>query len=249
MPASLELSFFVAFGAGILSFLSPCVLPLIPSHLSFVTGLSINNFYDKDSVKLSRGFILFHSFFFVLGFSLIFVAMGASASYLGRVLLYHQGIIRKIGGLLIIFFGVHLTGLLNLALLDREKKFHLAHKPAGYLGSLLVGVAFGVGWTPCIGPILGAILVMASTTNDLFQGILLLSLYSLGLGLPFILSAFMLHTLMERFVSLTRYFRYLSITSGIFLIIVGALIYTNYLSLLTTYLNNWLLPLMPFLKT
>ena len=249
MSTSIELSFLVAFGAGILSFLSPCVLPLIPSHLSFVTGLSINEFYTKDSTKLPRRFILLHSFFFVLGFSLLFVALGASASYMGRILLYHQAIIRKIGGVLIIIFGIHLSGLLNLTLLEREKRLHLAYKPVGYLGSLLVGIAFGAGWTPCIGPILGAILVMASTAKDFLQGIFLLSLYSLGLGLPFLLSALMIHALMERFRSLTRFFRYISLISGIFLIIVGVLVFTNYLSLLSTYLNNWFLLLMPFLKT
>jgi cytochrome c-type biogenesis protein len=249
MPASVELSFLVAFGAGILSFLSPCVLPLIPSYLSFVTGLSINNFYDKESSNLSRSFMLVHSLFFVLGFSLIFISLGASASYLGRILLYYQDAIRKIGGLLIIVFGIHLTGILNLTLLNREKKFHLTYKPAGYLGTVLVGVAFGAGWTPCIGPILGTILVMASTTKDLTQGIFLLSLYSMGLGLPFLLSALMIHTLMDRFGSLIKYFRYISLISGILLIIIGLLIFTNYLSILSSYLNNWLLPLMPFLKT
>jgi cytochrome c-type biogenesis protein len=243
-----EVSFLVALGAGFLSFLSPCVLPLIPSHISFITGLSIDSFYPKGSHNLSRSFMLLNSFFFVLGFSLIFISLGASANYLGRLLFQYQTLIRKIGALLVIFFGIHITGLINLNILQREKKIHIVHKPAGYIGSMLVGIAFGAGWTPCIGPILGAILVMASTTQDFVQGILLLSFYSLGLGIPFLLSTLMIHTLMEKFLVLTKYLRFISVASGLFLIMVGILLYSNYLSLLSAYLNQWLLPLLPFLQ-
>ena len=168
-PASLGVA--LAFGAGLLSFASPCVLPLIPSYLTFVTGVGI------DDLSRSRRAALVHALLFVLGFTLIFVALGASATILGRVLLAYRVWITRIGGALIVLFGLYLLGIARVAAFDRERRVHLADKPLGYLGSVLVGVAFGAGWTPCLGPILGAILTYTAAEADLARGLPLLLAY------------------------------------------------------------------------
>ena len=173
----------LAFTAGLLSFLSPCVLPLIPSYLTFITGMSV------DEVQRSRRTALTHALLFILGFTLIFLALGATASALGRVLLAARDWVARAGGLLIIAFGLYLLGVFDSRTLDRERRVHFADKPVGYLGTVLVGIAFGAGWTPCIGPILGSILVYTSTQADLQRGLLLLFVYSLGLAIPFVISS------------------------------------------------------------
>lgn len=230
----------VAFLAGVLSFLSPCVLPLVPSYVSFITGLSL------DQLEQRRWTAVTHALWFVLGFTLIFVALGATATGLGRLLNYHQRWLERVGGTLILAFGVYLLGGLHWMPLERERRVQLQHKPLGYLGSLLVGLAFGAGWTPCIGPILGSILLYTSTRASLGQGVLLLLTYSLGLAVPFLLAALAV----ERFVGwFRRYRRLIPLTTrlaGALLVAVGLLVATGYFSLLA----GWLQALTPeFLRS
>jgi cytochrome c-type biogenesis protein len=222
----------LAFGAGILSFLSPCVLPLIPSYLSFITGLSL------EDAGARRWAAVTHAAFFVLGFTLIFVALGASATALGSVLRYHRVWLERIGGALIVLFGLYLLGVFQWGVLARERRIHLQNKPVGYLGSAIVGLAFGAGWSPCIGPILGAVLTYTSATATLGQGMGLLLAYSLGLGIPFLLAAL----LVDRFIGwFQRYRKFIPVVNriaGAVLVIVGLLLLTGYFSLLATWLQQ-----------
>jgi cytochrome c-type biogenesis protein len=228
MPASIAVSFL----AGVLSFLSPCVLPLIPGYVTFVTGLSL------EDVQRSRRTALTHALLFVLGFSLIFLALGASATLLGRLLIAYRVWIARAGGLLIVIFGLFLLGAFNLELFTRERRYHLADKPLGYLGTVFVGIAFGAGWSPCIGPILGGILTYTATEADLSRGLVLLSAYSLGLAVPFVLAA----VAMEQFIGLFQRWRgqivWVTRASGVLLVIVGVLMMTNYFTLLTGFLQG-----------
>jgi cytochrome c-type biogenesis protein len=178
----------VAFGAGLFSFLSPCVLPLFPSYISFITGMSVADL-SGELTRDARRRVLLHALCFVLGFSLVFIALGASVSVIGQGLLDYREWIRRIGGLLIIVFGLYIAGLLRVGIFGRTAQWQIREKPAGYLGSLAVGITFAIGWTPCVGPILGAILSLAGTVETVQRGILLLVAYSAGLGVPFLLSA------------------------------------------------------------
>jgi cytochrome c-type biogenesis protein len=231
MDSSLSFGLAVAFTAGLLSFLSPCVLPLIPSYITFITGLSL------EDVQTSRRSALVHSLLFVAGFTLIFVALGASATMLGRVLLAYREWIARIGGLLIIVFGLYLLGVFNVALFARERRVHLADKPAGYLGTLLVGIAFGAGWTPCIGPILGAILTYNMSNPDVGRGVGLLLVYSLGLAVPFVIAALAVPQFLSAFARLRPRLLLLSRVSGALLVVVGLLMVTNYFTILASYLQ------------
>jgi cytochrome c-type biogenesis protein len=227
-PASLGLA--LAFGAGLLSFVSPCVLPLIPSYLTFVTGVGF------DELGRQRRAALVHALLFVLGFTLIFVTLGASATVLGRLLLAYRVWITRLGGALI---GLYLVGAVRIAAFDRERRVHLANKPVGYLGSVFVGIAFGAGWTPCLGPILAAILTYTAATADLSRGLPLLLAYSLGLALPFLAAA----VAVERFLATVTRFRphlaRVSQISGALLIIVGVLMMFDMFTVMGTYLQGW----------
>jgi cytochrome c-type biogenesis protein len=236
---SQEVTFYAAFLFGLLSFASPCVLPLIPSYLSYITGLSFEDLTGSRDRERIRKITVLNSLFFILGFSSIFVLLGASSSFVGRILLDYRDIIRRLGGILIIIFGLYVTGIVRFGFLSREKKVHLEEKPVGYLGSFLVGVTFAAGWTPCIGPILGSILLYASQAGTTSHGILLLSIYSIGLGLPFFLSSLALNTFLSYFRRIQRYLRFINIISGILLIIVGLLIFTDYLQILSVYITDW----------
>jgi len=239
-----NVSLLIALGAGILSFLSPCVLPLLPSYLSFITGISLDELIREGSNPKIRKATIIHSLMFILGFSLIFILLGASASLAGRILIEYQGWIARIGGAFIILLGIQFTGLINLNFLQKERKFHLKEKPMGYLGSSLVGVAFAAGWTPCIGPILASILFYASLTNSMWSGIALLGVYSAGFALPFFLVSLGLEAFLQRYGKLKKHLRLISTISGIFLIGVGILLLTNYFFILTASLNRW----FPFLS-
>ena len=222
----------IAFSAGLLSFLSPCVLPLIPSYVTFITGLSL------DDVQHARRAALVHGVLFVLGFSLIFLAMGAGATILGQALLRHRDWISRVGGVIIIIFGLYLLGVLNIGFLSREARFHVADKPVGYFGTLLVGIAFGAGWTPCLGPILGSILVYTGSQADFGRGMGLLSAYSLGLAVPFLLSAVAIERFTAFFQRMRRQMVWISRISGAIMIVIGIMLVTNYFTVLAAWLTT-----------
>jgi len=243
-----ELSVAVAFGDGVVSFLSPCVLPLFPSYLSFITGLTFDELAAPGPAARARvrRLTIVHSLLFILGFMLVFMALGASATAIGQFLRSNQVWIRRAAGIVIVLFGLHITGILNFPFLQRERRVHLQDRPAGFLGSVLVGFAFGAGWTPCIGPILGAILTMAGTSAELGTGVALLAVYGAGLGLPFFLAALGFNTFLAGFKKIRGWLRPIQIGSGLVLVAVGILIFTNYFAVLAAFLNRWLLPLFPF---
>lgn len=232
-PASFGL--LVSFSAGLLSFLSPCVLPLVPSYVTFITEMSL------EEVRTARRTALVHALLFVLGFSLIFIALGATASVLGRVLFVARAWITRIGGALIIVFGLYLLGAFNVRLLSQDKRVYLADKPLGYLGTVVVGLAFGAGWTPCIGPILGSILIYSSSTADLHRGLLLLTAYSAGLALPFIVAALAIDRFLAAFARYRGAMKWVNRVGGVVLIAAGLLLVTNYF----TVLAGWLQALTP----
>lgn len=225
----------ISFAAGLLSFLSPCVLPLIPSYVTFVTGLSL-----EDAQK-SRHIALVHSLLFVAGFTIVFLVLGATATTAGRLLGYNREWLGRVGGVLVIVLGLYLLGAFNFAVLARERRVQIGTKPLGYLGSLLVGMAFAAGWTPCIGPILGAVLTYTASSADLNRGLVLLFAYSLGLAVPFVIAALLL----DRFVvTLQRYRGMLQWTSrvaGALLVVVGVLMAAD----LMRVLSQWLTGLTP----
>jgi cytochrome c-type biogenesis protein len=221
----------VAFTAGLLSFLSPCVLPLIPSYVTFITGLSL------DDAQQARRAALVHALLFVVGFSLIFIALGAGATALGRVLVAYRAWIARLGGVLIAVFGLYLLGILNVTAFARERRVHLADKPAGYLGTLIVGIAFGAGWTPCIGPILGAILTYNLTTPDVARGTALLGAYSLGLAVPFVLAAVAIPQFLTFFQRIRTHLLVLSRVAGVLLVVVGVLMVTDYFTIMASGLS------------
>ena len=227
-PASLSLA--IAFGTGLLSFLSPCVLPLVPSYLTFVTGVGF------DDLTRARRTALVHALLFVLGFTLIFVALGASATVVGRLLIHYRIWISRLGGALVILFGLYLLGTVRVAAFDRERRVHLGSKPVGYLGTVLVGIAFGAGWTPCLGPILGAILTYTAAEADLSRGLPLLLAYSLGLALPFLLAAVAVERFLDTVTRIRPHLARVSQVSGALLIVVGLLMMFDYLKVLSTYL-------------
>jgi cytochrome c-type biogenesis protein len=228
-PASIGLA--LAFSAGLLSFLSPCVLPLIPSYLTFVTGVGLD---DLGTVRRSA---IVHALLFVLGFTLIFVALGASATVLGRLLVAYRIWITRAGGALVVLFGLYLLGVVRVSAFDRDRRVHLANKPVGYLGTVLVGVAFGAGWTPCLGPILGAILTYTAATADLARGLPLLLAYSIGLALPFLLAAVAVERFLETVTRLRPYLTRISHISGAVLIVVGLLMMFDYFTTIGVYLQ------------
>lgn len=235
MAQSLDVNFVVALTAGLFSFLSPCVLPLVPSYLSFVAGMSLQELKSGQTARARRAIVL-NALLFILGFSVVFITLGASFTLLGQLLLGSIGLVRKLGGILIIVFGLNIAGILKLPFLMRERRLHIENRPAGSLGSVLVGVAFGAGWTPCIGPILGSILTLAGTSATGGRGVTLLGVYSLGLGVPFLLSALALDRFSRFFQRFQPYMRWVEVGSGLFLVLIGVLLFSGYLTLLNSYL-------------
>jgi cytochrome c-type biogenesis protein len=228
-----QVSLFAALTAGLLSFLSPCILPLIPAYLSFISGLSLGEMRNEESDAKSFAKVMTNALLFVMGFSFVFVSLGASATFLGKFLVEELGILRKVAGALVILFGLHMLGLFRIGFLDQEKRYHQKTKSLGLFGSFLVGVAFALGWTPCIGPILATILFLASTKETVAQGIWLLAVYSAGLGVPFLLAALALDRFFQVSSAFKRHFRAIEITSGVLLIGVGILILTDDLTRIT----------------
>jgi len=230
-PGSINL--WIAFGAGLLSFVSPCVLPLYPSYLSYITGISVDRLKNDFNQKEIRNRALLHTLFFVIGFSMIFIAMGFTASIIGDLFFEYQDTVRMIGAVIIIVMGFVVGGWIKWSWLIKERRLELKNKPAGYLGSTLIGISFSAGWTPCVGPILAMILALAA--NDPSRGTLLLGAYSLGFAIPFFMMAF--------FIGSTRWIvRYSGIImkiGGILLILIGILLFTDQLSKITVYLTRW----------
>ncbi len=234
-----NITYISAFVAGLLSFLSPCVLPLIPSYITYITGLSFADLQAEHPTHKIRQQTMLHSLAFILGFTAVFILLGASATLLGGFLFQYQDVVRKVGGVLIIIFGIHVTGLFNLGILLGEKRLNIHRKPAGYLGTFLVGIGFAAGWTPCIGPILSSILMIAATERTIYRGITLLLTYSMGLAIPFFLSAVALHQFLVFFNRFKKYIRIFEIVTGVFLIIIGVLIFSDYFTMLTRFTNTW----------
>lgn len=226
------LSLLIAGLAGLLSFLSPCVLPLIPSYVGFITGLT------AEETTHRRRLVLGHAGFFVAGFTLIFVLLGASASLVGGLLIHSQVWLGRLGGVLVILFALYLLGVLRPAWLMRERRLELTRKPVGYLGSLVVGVTFGAAWTPCIGPILGAILTLAATRDNVAQGTAFLVAYAAGLAVPFLLTALLLERFLAWFQSFRRYLPWVERISGVLLLFLGVLLVTDRFTLLAGYLQG-----------
>ncbi len=233
---SVSVGYFSALLAGGLSFVSPCVLPLIPGYISFISGVSLDELTDKEKAGKHLGRIAVNTVFFVIGFSLVFIAMGASASFIGGWLFENRELMSKIGGVLIFLFGLHVAGVFKIRALNYEKRFHTSEKKFGILGSVIIGMAFAFGWTPCIGPILGSILTLAAGQNTVGQGVLLLSFYSAGLGIPFILTALLFNWLIGIFGFIKRHFRAVEIISGSLLMAIGVLIFFNLFQVIANYL-------------
>lgn len=237
MPGTENVSIFIALSAGFISFLSPCILPLIPSYMAFITGISLEELSHEKNLKRVRKIVIINSLLFILGFSIIFIALGASATFMGKFLSRNIRWFEIVGGCVVILLGLHFIGIFRLKFLNREKKIHLKDKPLGFIGTILVGMAFGAGWTPCVGPILGAILTMAATTQNIFKGIVLLAFYSVGLGLPFLISGLIIHKFFEYFKAVRKYFKVITAVGGILLIILGILLITGYFSSISSYLS------------
>ena len=227
----LELS--IAFGAGLISFLSPCVLPLIPGYISYISGSSLNELIEKKTVNI------FPIILFAIGFSIVFISFGATASFLGSIILENSYELRIASGIIIIIFSLQILGIINLNFLNYEKKIY-TEKKTGIFSSLLVGMAFGFGWTPCIGPILGSILALASTEQSLNRGILLLVFYSLGLAIPFILSGYLIQKFLVFSKNIKSKMNIIMKTGGALLLMTGILIITNQLQALGFYLLKYI---------
>jgi cytochrome c-type biogenesis protein len=235
-----NITLLAAFAAGFLSFVSPCVLPLIPGYISFVSGISVEEMRGDVAPTTSRMQVFFTSLAFVLGFSIVFVLLGASATAIGKLMFAKLPLLSKIAGGILIVFGLHTMGVFRLAFLESEKRMHAQKKPAGPIGAMLVGVAFAFGWTPCIGPILGGILAIAGSKNSVSEGIILLAVYSLGLGIPFLLTSLAINQFFGAAKKIRRYYHTIELVSGGLLIAIGVLIITGQLTIITRYLQPYL---------
>ena len=236
-----DVTLLAAFAAGFLSFISPCVLPLIPGYISFVSGVSLDEMRaESGAAAASRWQVFATSLAFVIGFSIVFIALGASATAIGKFLFARLPLLSKIAGVILIVFGLHTMGLFRVPFLDTEKRVHSQRKPAGAIGAILVGIAFAFGWTPCIGPILGGILAIAGSKNTISEGVLLLAVYSLGLGIPFLITSLAINQFFSAASRIRRYYHAIEVTSGVLLVAIGVLILTGQLTIITRYLQPYL---------
>jgi cytochrome c-type biogenesis protein len=237
---SQEVTLLAAFAAGFLSFISPCVLPLIPGYISFISGQTLEEMQGSATASSSRGRVLLVSASFVLGFTVIFVAAGASASALGKFIYAQSPILEKIAGTVLIVLGLHMMGVFRIRLLESDKRIHTQRKPAGPIGAFLVGMAFAFAWTPCIGPILGGILAMAASRESVAEGMQMLAVYSLGLGVPFLLTSVAINRFFTAAARIRKHYRMIEIVSGGLLILVGLLIFFDQFTLIAKYLTPYL---------
>ena len=229
-----NVNFSAAFGAGILSFLSPCILPLIPAYFTFITGMSLEELTGNDDKVVRRKLIL-STVFYVLGFSLVFIALGGAVSLMGHQLGEYSKFIRIAGGLIVIILGVHLSGIVRIPALDFEKRLHIRKQPVHLFGVLLVGMAFGAGWSPCVGPFLGAILTLAAGEGSVANGMALLSVYSLGMALPFIILSVFINYMLAFIKKATKWIRLITVTSGVLLIVIGLLLVFNKMNVIVAF--------------
>ena len=239
--SSTDFTGMVAFISGLLSFFSPCILPLVPSYLIFISGITFDDYTELQSKKY-RKIVLIHSLAFILGFSFVFVALGVSSSALGRLLSNYQVYVMRIGGFILIILGLYYLDVIKIPFLNREKVFHLREKPFGLFGSFIIGITFSLGWTPCVGPALSSILIIASTTESISEGIHLLGLYSLGLAIPFVISALLfdqLFGLLKKYSSIVKYSMRIL---GVLFIVIGILFFSSYWGLVIGKIGQMLTP-------
>lgn len=239
--SSTDFTGMVAFISGLLSFFSPCILPLVPSYLIFISGITFDDYTGLQSGKY-RKIVLIHSLAFIAGFSFVFVALGISSSALGRLLSNYQVYVMRIGGFILIILGLYYLDVIRMPFLNREKVFHLKEKPVGLFGSFIIGITFSLGWTPCVGPALSSILIIASTTENIWEGIYLLGLYSLGLAIPFLISALLfdqLFGLLKKYSSIVKYsMKFL----GVLFIVIGILFFSSYWGLVIGKIGQMISP-------
>ncbi len=228
-----------ALGAGFVSFLTPCVLPIIPGYISYITGKNL------DEIEKDKQTVLIKTILFSIGFSIVFIILGATASAVGNILLFLSNELRIAAGILIIFFSLQMLGILNLSFLNKEKKMENQSYKNNYSFPLLVGAAFAFGWTPCIGPVLGSILALSATETSVSTGVLLLSFYSLGLAIPFILSGYYMSKFLSTRKSFSKHYGRVTKTGGVILLLTGVLIATNQIQVISYYI----LTIFPFLTT
>lgn len=233
-----QVNVLTAFIFGLLSFVSPCVLPIVPGYISFISGSTLGDLQSNEGKTKINSKVILNSLAFVFGFSIIFILLGAAATKIGIAVNDNLPILSKIAGVFIIVFGLHMTGLFKISFLNYEKRFQLEEKKFGFIGSILIGMAFAFGWTPCIGPVLGTILTIASQQDTVNEGIILLSSYSLGLGIPFLITAISLNLFFSFFNKVKKYFHVIEVIGGVLLIIIGILVFTNYLSVIAVYLQK-----------
>jgi cytochrome c-type biogenesis protein len=226
-----SVSYSAAFLAGIFSFLSPCILPLIPAYFTFITGYSLEDLTKSENDQIRKRVII-STVAYVCGFSLVFILLGASASFLGGFIQHYIDIIRIAGGILIILLGIHLTGIIRFSKLDVEKRLHLRKKPLHFFGTFAVGMAFAAGWSPCIGPLLGSILILAGSRDTVGEGMLLLAIYSGGLAIPFMLISVFIHLILNFVKKASRILKYVNFAAGTLLIIIGLILIFDRLYLL-----------------
>jgi len=233
-----------AFGAGLLSFISPCVLPLIPGYLSYISGMSLDEMRGSGTATVAppevRNRVLLTSVAFIIGFSLVFIALGASATAIGQFLMQRLTILGRIAGAIIVLFGLHTMGLLRIDWLYQEKRVQTNRRPAGFFGAVLVGIAFAFGWTPCIGPILAGILAIAAAQNTIGQGIRLLAAYSAGLAIPFFAAALAINQFFSAFARIRKHYHMIELASGALLVVIGILIFTNRFTIIARTLQPYL---------
>ncbi len=234
----------IAFFGGLLSFVSPCVLPLVPAYISYISGVSMDQLTEREKAETVLPNVLVSSLLFVAGFALVFVLLGASATYLGRLVAGQMNTLRKVAGVMLVIFGLHTMGLFRIGFLNYEKRFHLKTGKTNHLQAFIMGIVFAFGWTPCIGPILAGILAMAGTQENVQFGVLLLFVYAMGLGVPFILTGMATTWSLSFFEKIKKHFKAVEITAGILLVCIGSLIFMNRLG----YLAGFILDLFPFLS-
>lgn len=234
MPSSLPFPI-TAFLAGIVSFLSPCVLPLVPGYISLISGASVEDLQSKDRKLLNT--VLLHSIMFILGFTLVFVMLGAAATGIGQLIREYKKQLTWVAGAVIIIFGLHLTGILKIKALYADKRLHSVQGGKSPLGAFVVGFAFAFGWTPCLGPIISAILIMAGSAETVTKGVLLLWVYSLGLAVPFLLTSLLIDRFLSFYGRFRKHLHTLEVASGVLLIALGVLIFTRHFTVLSSYLG------------